>query len=213
MATGLEHSSTGADRHIIHIGVIHECVSDVEGRGISARNAGQLVHLPLTNRSSDRTLCVLQHFPCPFSTVHATWTTASERFSSSPPPQPMPPPPPPPPSPAYSPSQPKPSPLSFYEPSVPPSESDWNSRPGAFTAQLASPGDFMALYVASASSTTGRRHIVYHTRPYSLTDSSWCLPASRVSATDIELPVRSTTSVPVSNVSPSPHLRYPPVSK
>ena len=104
MATGLEHSSTGADRRIIHIGVIHECVSDVEGRGISARNAGQLVHLPLTNRYSDRTLCVLQHFPCPFSTAHAIWTTASERFSSSPPPQPM----PPPPSPAYSPSQPKP---------------------------------------------------------------------------------------------------------
>ena len=71
----------------------------------------------------------------------------------------------------------------------------------------------MALYVASASSATGRRHIVYHTRPYSLTDSSWCLPASRVSATDIELPVRSTTSVPISNVSPSPHLRYPLVSK
>ena len=49
MVAGVEHSSTGAPHHIICIRVICECVIDVEGRGISTRNAGKLFHLPLTD--------------------------------------------------------------------------------------------------------------------------------------------------------------------
>ena len=47
---GAEHSSTGAHRRITHIGVIRQCVIDVEGWDISTRNAGQLSPLHLTSQ-------------------------------------------------------------------------------------------------------------------------------------------------------------------
>ena len=50
VAAGTDPSSTEANRSIIHIGLMHECIIGVEGRGISTQNAGQLLHLPLTSQ-------------------------------------------------------------------------------------------------------------------------------------------------------------------
>ena len=61
MAAGVEHSCIGAHRHIIRVGAIRECVIDLEGRGISTRNVGQMLHLPLTSQ---------------FFQVHTSRTTA-----------------------------------------------------------------------------------------------------------------------------------------
>ena len=50
IATGVDHSSTGAHCRIIYTGVIRECVMDVEGQGISTRNAGRLLHVLPTSQ-------------------------------------------------------------------------------------------------------------------------------------------------------------------
>ena len=81
-----------------------------------------------------------------------------------------------------------------------------HSRP-----HLAPPGEFPGPYVANASSTTGCPHIIYNPRSYSLTDRSSHPPASRAPATYLDPPVYSTTTVPVSNVSPS--TQAPPSNK
>ena len=87
MEAGVKHSSTGAHHHIIHIVVIWECVIHAEERDISAPNAGQLLHLPLTSQifqmhTSCGELRITRRVRCDAAIEQAS--CASERYCGEP---------------------------------------------------------------------------------------------------------------------------------
>ena len=156
MAAGVEHSCPGGPHHIIRIYPRVECVTDVEGGGISTRNDGQLLRLSLTSLlfqvQTSLTTAIflpLQYRTCTMdhllrasgSRHHLSQCRYLHRFRAH-----------------HHTHHPSHYPTSFYEPSVPPSDSDRRFSPRAFTAQLAPSGKFLCIHVASTPSAAGRRY-------------------------------------------------------